>query len=83
MFRPLASSIIGGGHILMYSCSQTIKTIDCKRNCIFSCAEHEYMNMCPPINRKFNYGYNITLYFKVLIDKRKKEIYCHIALKIS
>ena len=31
--RAVASSIIeGGGLIFMYSCSQTIKTIDFKRN---------------------------------------------------
>ena len=31
-YRPIASLVIGGGHIFIYSCSQTIKTIDFKRN---------------------------------------------------
>ena len=35
----------GGGHICIYSSSQTMKTINSNET---NCAEHEYMNMCPP-----------------------------------
>jgi hypothetical protein len=41
----VASSIIGGGQIFIYLCSQTIKTIVSKE---INNAEHEYMNICPP-----------------------------------
>ena len=35
-------SIIWGGHIFIYLCSQTLKPIDLKK---ITCTEHEYMNM--------------------------------------
>ena len=38
------SIIRGKGYIFIYSCSQTVKTIEFERND----AQHEYMNMCPP-----------------------------------
>ena len=41
-----------GGGIFIYSCSQTVKTIDFKIYVTISkeinCAEHEYMNIAPP-----------------------------------
>ena len=45
---------MGGGGIFIYSCSQTVKTIDFKIYVTISkeinCAEHEYMNIAPPPN---------------------------------
>ena len=44
----------GGGGIFIYSCSQTVKTIDFKIYVTISkeinCAEHEYMNIASPPN---------------------------------
>ena len=41
-----------GGGTFIYSCSQTVKTIDFKIEITISkeinCAEHEYMNIAPP-----------------------------------
>ena len=45
-----ASSIIGGGGIFIYSCSQTLKTIHQSILKEINNAEHEYMNTAPPQN---------------------------------
>jgi hypothetical protein len=41
----------GGGAIFIYSCSQTLKQSISKE---INNAEHEYMNMVPPIYRSFD-----------------------------
>ena len=51
-YSDVANLIIGGGHIFIYSNSQTIKTIDLKK---INCAEHEYINMCPPPTQRVCY----------------------------
>ena len=38
-------SIIREGQIIIYSCSQTVKTINFKKN--LNWAEHKSMNICP------------------------------------
>ena len=45
--RDRGGSIIGGGGIFIYSCSQSVKTIDFKKNYD---AQDEYINIAPPPN---------------------------------
>ena len=50
--RGARRSIVGGVDIFIYSCSQTVETIDFKIYIKISkeinCAEHGYMNIAPP-----------------------------------
>ena len=53
LFYSAGRSIIGGGGAtFIYSCSQTVKTIEFKIQITISkeinCAEHEYINIAPP-----------------------------------
>jgi hypothetical protein len=72
MVSGVANSIIGrGGTIFIYSCSQTLKTIDFKRNY----AEHEYMNIAPTPIIEFSTPLDMVRYdiSPLIIQKRQ----CH------